>query len=128
MCIGGAPRHLRTPKPCHTFTFSYIHPSLATCTRFLFIQTTPLSFVSNFEKKWERHGKGGGVRKIKIVETERGRERWGRRESIPYSACLLPTPQPSTPPYNFSLGASYKPTIYLHYAPEIAICHFAGKK
>lgn len=31
-------------------------------------------------------------------------------------------------PYNFSLGASYKPTIYLHYAPKIAICRFAGKK
>lgn len=37
-------------------------------------------------------------------------------------------PPPSPPGYNFSLGASYKPTIYLHYAPEIAICRFAGKK
>ena len=81
-----------------------------------------------------RHRKGGAGRKfnLKEMETEKGdcgsggrrRRRRRRSKSIPPS----PPQPPPPPPYNFSLGASYKPTIYLHYAPEIAICRFAGKK
>lgn len=61
----------------------------------------------------------------------------GLPASMPAALTPIPDPPPhhpppphcfSRPPYNFSLGASYKPTIYLHYAPEIAICRFAGKK
>lgn len=68
--------------------------------------------------------------KVKLREYRQG-DRGGNQEweeeKHPHPRASSPRLNPP-PPYNFSLGASYKPTIYLHYAPEIAICRFAGKK
>lgn len=48
--------------------------------------------------------------------------------SMPAALTPIPNPPRHPPLTTFLWGASYKPTIYLHYAPEIAICRFAGKK
>lgn len=123
--ICATPPHPLKPRP-------YLCPlSCLICSAFIFV----LFF---FDAK-----KGGGGAKLKVeaggggvcVGMDGEGERWrksGREEEderLPIHLPILPPPSgPPTPPYNFSLGASYKPTIYLHYAPEIAICRFAGKK
>lgn len=119
MRTGGALQHLCTPKPRHTFTFSETHLSLLPYFfgfhhHFLFVFSCV--FRSDVEKVEVTESQK------KDREIEKGGNRCGRRKSISITIPLPP------PPYNFSLGSSYKPTIYLHYAPEIAICRFAGKK
>lgn len=149
MCTGGAPQHLRTPKPHRTFTLSRRHPSLIAFFFFfllllfwetrlvsirslLFIQLSYL--VGLFQAACEsggRRAKRWRCWKVSLVGCRRrqgrGSQEW-EEEEHPHSPAPSPPHLNPPHPYNFSLGASYKPTIYLHYAPEIAICRFAGKK